>query len=97
MSAQSMEALVLANEVRLARADLKRRVKDGETDIREVLREVPEEVASMKVFDLLAAQHRWGRQRVLRLMRDAELSESKRLGELTERQRRVLIRYVGWA
>jgi len=56
---QHMRALERANEVRLARAQLKRRVAFGETDVAEVILHCPWEADSMAVGDLLMSQPRW--------------------------------------
>ena len=53
---QHMRALQRANEVRLARAQLKRRVAVGETEVAEVILDCPWEADSMAVADLLVSQ-----------------------------------------
>jgi hypothetical protein len=50
---QHMRALERANQVRLARAELKRRVASGEMGVAEVILECPWEADSMAVSDLL--------------------------------------------
>ena len=50
---QYMRALERANKVRLARAELKRRIATGEIDVAEVILECPWEADSMAVADLL--------------------------------------------
>jgi hypothetical protein len=87
---QHLQALQRANEVRLARADLKRRVADGEQTVADVVLESPWEAKSMTVADLLMSQRRWGRTRCRRFLAQAGLSETKRIGSLTDRQRRVV-------
>src|SRR6266480_3668327 len=57
---QHMRALQRANAVRLARAQLKRRVALGEIDVAEVILYCPWEVDSMAVAELLMSQRRWG-------------------------------------
>lgn len=91
---QHMHALNLANGTRIARCDLKRRIRAGETTAADVLTTPPPEALTMSILELLQAQHRWGRTRALRLIRAAALSETKRIGELTERQRRSLALYL---
>lgn len=89
---QSEEALALANKTRLARADLKKEIKRGETTVAEVLRALPEYIHKMSLAELLRAQDRWGKRRVERFLQDCEgLSESKKCGTLTLRQRRLMI------
>ena len=45
----------------------------------------------MSLSELLCSQRRWGRARSRKLLSTAALSEGKRLGTLTERQRRLLV------
>ncbi|HWH11358.1 MAG TPA: hypothetical protein VG165_09525 [Solirubrobacteraceae bacterium] len=84
---QHLRALERANEVRLARADLKRRIADGRLRAADVILTSPWEVESMAVADLLMSQRRWGRTRARRLLAAIPLSETKTLGSMTERQR----------
>ncbi|HEU4658836.1 MAG TPA: hypothetical protein VFR97_15005 [Capillimicrobium sp.] len=87
---QHLRALQRANEVRLARAELKRRVADGELTVAEVVLESPWEAESMAIADLLMSQRRWGRTRCRRFLAQVPLSETKTIGSLTERQRRAV-------
>ena len=88
---QCMEALARANQVRLARAALKRDISAGRRNITEVIMESPWEAESMSLSELLCAQRRWGRARSRKLLSSTALSEGKRVGSLTERQRRILV------
>ena len=90
-TSQCMEALARANEVRLARAALKREISAGRRNITEVITESPWEAESMSLSELLCSQRRWGRARSRKLLSSTALSEGKRVGSLTERQRRVLV------
>ena len=90
-TSQCMEALARANEVRLARAALKREISAGRRNITEVITESPWEADSMSLSELLCSQRRWGRARSRKLLSSTALSEGKRVGALTERQRRVLV------
>ena len=87
---QHMRALQQANRVRLARAELKRQVTDGETSVADVVIECPWEAESMAIADLLMSQHRWGRTRCRRFLASIPMSETKSVGSMTERQRRAL-------
>ena len=89
-TAQCMEALARANEVRLARAALKREISAGRRSVTEVIIESPWEVESMSLSELLCSQRRWGRARSRKLLASAALGEGKKVGSLTERQRRIL-------
>jgi hypothetical protein len=87
---QYMRALERANKVRLARAELKRRVAVGELEATEVILECPWEAQSMTVADLLMSQRRWGESRCHKLLSQLQMSETKTVGSLTDRQRRTL-------
>jgi hypothetical protein len=88
---QRLRALERANEVRLARADLKRRIAEGECSVTEVLREPPHEALSWAIGDLLMSQRRWGSTRCRKFLVKNQIMETKQVGALTERQRRVLV------
>jgi hypothetical protein len=90
-TSQCMEALARANQVRLARAALKRDISAGRRSITDVIMESPWEADSMSLSELLCSQRRWGRARSRKLLSSTALSEGKRIGTLTERQRRLLV------
>jgi hypothetical protein len=85
-----MRALERANKVRLARADLKRRVSTGEASVAEVVLQCPWEAESMTVADLLMSQRRWGVSRCRKFLAQIPMSETKTVGTMTDRQRRTL-------
>jgi hypothetical protein len=87
---QRLRALERANEVRLARAELKRRIAEGDISAAEVILNSPWEARSWTVGDLLMSQRRWGRTRCRKFLLRHQISEVKQVGALTERQRRVL-------
>ena len=88
---QHLRALARANEVRLARAELKRSVHEGETTAAEVILDAPWEAETMTVADLLMSQKRWGHTRCRKLLQGIPMSESKTIGSMTERQRHALV------
>jgi hypothetical protein len=88
---QCMEALARANEVRLARATLKKDICAGRRSVTEVISDSPWEAESMSLSELLCSQRRWGRARSRKLLASAALGEAKKVGSLTERQRRILV------
>lgn len=95
-STQRMHALDRANEIRLARAALKRRIYAGEITTARVLLERPPEAETWPVADLIMAQRRWGRSRTLKLLsRAGHIAEMKPAGTLTQRQRRQLAAMLG--
>ncbi len=87
---QRLRALERANEVRLARAELKRKIAEGRTSAAEVILECPWEASSWGVGDLLMSQRRWGSTRCRKFLSRNHISEVKQVGSLTERQRRML-------
>jgi hypothetical protein len=44
----------------------------------------------MPIMDLLMSQRRWGRTRCRKFLTSIQMSETKSIGSLTERQRRTL-------
>jgi hypothetical protein len=87
---QHIRALRRANEVRLARAELKRRVYEGDVGVGEVALTCPWEAASMTIGELLLSQRRWGAARCRKVLAATGMPETKTLGSMTERQRRAL-------
>jgi hypothetical protein len=94
---ERLRALQRANEIRLARAELKRRIADGEVSAAEVILNPPREALSWSLGDLLITQRRWGAQRCRKFLLRNNVSETKRLGSLTDRQRRLLAANLGTA
>jgi hypothetical protein len=94
-ASQHMRALERANRVRLARAELKRRVATGELDAAAVILDCPWEAHSMAVADLLMSQRRWGQTRCRKFLAQIPMSETKTVGSMTDRQRRTLAAMLG--
>ena len=92
---QHMQALAQANRVRLARAELKRLVAEGEADVAEVVLDCPWQAESMTIADLLMSQHRWGRSRCRRFLLSIPMTETKTIGSMTDRQRKELAARLG--
>ena len=87
---QRLQALERANQIRLARAELKRRIAFGAISASEVILEPPSEAVSWAIGDLLLSQRRWGSTRCRKFLTRNQISETKPVGALTDRQRRVL-------
>ena len=77
---QYMRALERANQVRLARAELKRRVALGDLCVAAVILDCPWEADSMAVADLLMSQRRWGQTRCRKFLAQIAMSEKKTVG-----------------
>jgi hypothetical protein len=88
---QYMRALERANKVRMARAELKRRIATGEIDVADIVLKCPLEVRGMTVADLLVSQRSWGATRCRRVLARLQMSETKTVGSMTERQRQTLV------
>jgi hypothetical protein len=87
---QRSRALERANRVRVARAELKRRLRRGEEAAAETILRGSRDIDTMPVSDLLLSQRGWGPTRCSNMLRSASLSERKTLGSLTDRQRVML-------
>lgn len=93
-SPQRLRALERANEVRLARADLKRRIAEKQISAAEIILRCPGEANSWAVSELLLSQRRWGRSRCRKFLGRNHISEVKTIGALTERQRWMLAKQL---
>jgi hypothetical protein len=87
---QRLRALERANEIRLARATIKRRIALGEVSAADVILQCPEAAASWSVGELLMSQRRWGTTRCRKFLSRNQIVETKPIGTLTERQRNLL-------
>lgn len=87
---QRLRALERANAVRLARAELKRRVAYGEACAAEVILDPPPEAFSWAIGELLLSQRRWGATKCRKFLARYNITETKTLGALTDRQRRLI-------
>lgn len=87
---QHMKALAGANEIRLERSALRWRVRSGEVLAAEVVVDPPLCAETLTVSRLLGMQRGWGERRVAKLLVEAGLSGSERLGVLKVRDARRL-------
>lgn len=87
------DALRKAAEARRQRAELKRELKEGRTDLRAVLERAvtSDAVANMRVADVIAALPRFGPTRAAGLMASVGIATSRRVRGLGTRQRQALI------
>lgn len=86
-------ALQKAAEARKIRAELKQQLRSGEVDLAEVIRraETDEVIGKTKVSAVLEAVPRIGKVTARRIMNDLDISPSRRLRGLGERQRQRLL------
>jgi hypothetical protein len=89
-SQRRSQALAHANDVRFARAELKRALASGQRRAVDVISSPPFNIASMPIGQVVMSQRGWGPTRARRLLKCASVPEHKELGSLTERQRRAL-------
>lgn len=93
---QRLKALERANEIRLARAELKRRIASGYVSVAEIILDPPCEASSWAIGELLISQRRWGATRCRKFLVRNQISETKQLRALTQRQRRLLADALGY-
>jgi hypothetical protein len=86
-----MDALRRANDIRVARARLKRDLKSGTVRVEEILADPPDYVGTAKVFDMLMAVPKFGRVKAARFLNQCRISQSKTVAGLSERQRQELV------
>ncbi len=88
---QRMEALKRANDIRTARAKLKKDLKASRASIHAILLDPPEYILTAKVFDMLLAVPKYGRVKTNRILNQCRISPSKTIGGLSDRQRTELV------
>ena len=88
---QRMDALSKANEIRTARAKLKRDLKAGRVSIQKLILDPPEYLETAKVFDMMLAVPKYGRVKVNKILQTCRISPSKTIGGLSDRQRTELV------
>jgi hypothetical protein len=91
---QRREALAQANEVRAKRAQLKRDLKAGRVSIVELIADPAPYLATAKVMELLRALPAYGPIKATRLLENCQVSLTKSVGGLSERQRTELVRVL---
>jgi hypothetical protein len=85
-----LAALQLANDARSGRAELKRQIAAGTIQVADVLGDPPPDAAGISVAALLLSQRGWGRIKSRRFLSSNDVSETRKVGELSQRQREVL-------
>lgn len=86
-----MDALHRANQIRSSRAQLKRDLKSGQVNIRDIIADPPEYVLTAKVYDMLLAVPKYGKVKATRFINHCRISQGKTVGGLSERQRNELV------
>ena len=88
---QRLRALEQANEVRTARAKLKKELASGKIELVQILADPPACVRTARVREVLLAVPKIGSVRAGRVLAQCGIAHSKTLGGLTDRQRDELI------
>lgn len=88
---QRRTALQQANHVRTERSRLKTDLKARRKSALDLIVDPPAWACTMEIVDLLLAMPYVGRVKALKWLRHAEISPSKQIGALTDRQRVSLI------
>ena len=88
---QRMDALRRANDIRTARAKLKKDLKANRANIQTILLDPLEYVMTAKAFDMLLAVPKYGRVKTNRILNQCRISPSRPVGGLSERQRTELV------
>lgn len=88
---QPMEALKVANDIRSHRAQIKRDLHAGRQKILPLFLDPPAAIANAYVSELLRSLRGFGRTRADKTLADARVSPTRRVANLTERERGALI------
>ena len=91
---QRLRALAQANEVRTARAELKKELASGKIELVQILADPPPWMRTARVRDVLLVLPKIGSVRAARILGQCGIAHSKTLGGLTERQRGELINFL---
>lgn len=93
---EKKKALKKAQEVRSKRAKIRQNLKNGKTNIREVLANINDDVvAKMRVVYLLESLPRIGKVKTKKIMNDIGIDETRRIQGLGNRQKQALIDRLG--
>ena len=80
------QSLNRANETRSKRYELKMDIKEGKTNVVEILSDPPEYIKSMQIDKLLMMTPRVGEQAVTTILAGTWISRNKLIRNLTKRQ-----------
>jgi hypothetical protein len=88
---QRLRALRHANEIRSARAQLRRDLASGTIELARILARPPEFAKTAKVLDLLLFVPKVGPVKAGHMLAQCRIAHAKTLGGLSDRQRAALI------
>ena len=87
---QRLNALARANQLRAARAGLKRQIASGEVNCAELILRPRWEIERMPIAQLLTTQRSWGEQRCRTFLRRMKISATRPIGSISERERQII-------
>lgn len=89
-ASQPLEALAKGNEIRMARAAIRRSIASGDLSLLDFLHDYPPALANCTVHRMLTAVPRFGPARADRFLDQAEVDPRATFASLTQRQRLLL-------
>ena len=92
---QRASALVKAAEARVARAELKNKLKMGTVTLSEALKSTSNTVGKLKVVSLLESLPGVGKVKARKIMDDIGIADNRRVQGLGEQQKRSLLDQLG--
>lgn len=93
---EKRKALAKAQAMRSKRADIRRRLKEGQLTLEQVLGQADDEViARMRVAYLLESLPKVGKVTTKKIMEEIGIDESRRIQGLGSRQRGALLERLG--
>ena len=92
---QRASALVKAAEARVARAELKNKLKMGTVTLSEALQSTSSTVGKLKVVSLLESLPGVGKVKARKIMDDIGIADNRRVQGLGEQQKRSLLDQLG--
>lgn len=92
---QYLDALGRANSHRLSRLEISRGIAAGTIDPCDLLREPPNCIYTMEIYNLLIQQHRWGKTRTLQFLAKFQISPTRSVMDCTQRQRELIASRLG--
>ncbi len=93
---EKRKALAKAQAMRSKRADIRRRLKEGQLTLQQVLGQADDEVvARMRVAYLLESLPKVGKVTTKKIMEEIGIDESRRVQGLGSRQRGALLERLG--
>ncbi|MDP2210396.1 MAG: integration host factor, actinobacterial type [Candidatus Aquicultor sp.] len=93
---QRQDALKKAAEARQKRAELRKQLKNGDVNVKDIISKTDDPIVSrMKVSSLLESLPGIGKARAQKIMQEAGISPTRRVQGLGSKQKEILISSVG--